>query len=177
MDSRMKTVIPNTITKKSLSQSHSHSNDLSHPYNRTNHSAVNGAYVTEPGSIVEGVVVNNLELSATTAFYSSSSQPLSAAALSVMQDGNIIAPSLKVNKGSKDESVLRNGDRDGDKDCDGYQNTKFSPKGDNSQNVCVVTINGHENLEKSLSHSSIFLEGKIDIFLQNCILSSFIYSS
>ena len=165
----MKTVIPTTITKESQSQSqsqshsHSHSNDLSHPYKHTNHSTVNGVNVTEPGSIVEGVVVNNFEFSGTTAFSSSSSKSLSAAALSVMQDGNIIEPSSKVNKGGKDEDILRNGDRDGgrDKDYDGYQNIEFSPKGNKPQNVCVVTMNGHENLEKSLSHSSIFSEGKI----------------
>ena len=157
----MKTVIPHIIAK------HTNSNNLSQPYKHTNHSTVNGVKVMEPGSIVQGIVVDIpgpvlstttvLSPSASASAFVSSSQSLSTAAFNIKQDGNVGKPSSKI-LGNKDENVFRNEDRD--ENCGGNQNFEISPKGQTCQNVCVVTITGHENLEKTLSQSSIFSEGK-----------------
>ena len=159
MDSRMKTVIPHIIAK------HTNSNNLSQPYKHTNHSTVNGVKVMEPGSIVQGIVVDipgpvlstTTVLSPSASASVSSSQSLSTAAFNINQDGNVGKLSSKIH-GNKDENIFRN--EDSDENCDGNQNFEISPKGQTCQNVCVVTITGHENLEKSLSQSSIFSEGK-----------------
>ena len=159
MDSRMKTVIPHIIAK------HTNSNNLSQPYKHTNHSTVNGVKVMEPGSIVQGIAVDisgpvlstTTVLSSSPSAFVSSSQSLSSAAFNIKQDVNVGKSSSKI-LGNKDENILRNEDRD--ENCEGNQNFEISPKGQTCQNVCVVTITGHENLEKSLSQSSIFSEGK-----------------